>query len=115
MHSDKILKNTLAVLPGVISGLIMQSLGQKNYSCAVSQYPNKGGTGLLNPHSCKRVLNNPSRQFSKAPAVGGPGSADAIADAKRKTHFSSPGPPSGSADDAIASEATRRKILLVLC
>ena len=30
-----------------------------------------------------------------APAVGGPGSADAIADAKRKTHFSSLGPPRG--------------------
>ena len=30
-----------------------------------------------------------------APAVDGPGSSDAIADAKRKVLFSSPGPPRG--------------------
>ena len=49
-----------------------------------------------------------------APAVDGPGSSDAIADAKRKTSFSSPGSAEGSAEDAIASKIPRHKIVLIL-
>ena len=49
-----------------------------------------------------------------APAVDGPGSADAIADAKCKTRFSWGGLPTTQLRRQLWSH-TRRKIFLILC
>ena len=57
-----------------------------------------------------------------APAVDGPGSSDAIADAKRKVLFTLPGPPRGPPRGPPTTQLcrrlrtqTRHKILLILC
>ena len=56
--------------------------------------------------------------FMTAPAVDGPGSADAIADAKCKTRFSWGGLPRGPPTTQLRCQLwshTRRKIFLILC